>query len=42
MRFEWDPVKDLKSQQKHGVSFTEAREIFDDPLHVSILDKRFS
>ena len=42
MRFEWDQNKDLENQKKHGISFDEAKEIFDDPLHISILDKRYS
>jgi uncharacterized DUF497 family protein len=42
MRFEWDPVKDSKNQRKHGISFSDAREVFDDPLHLSILDERYS
>jgi uncharacterized protein len=42
MRFEWDPIKDSKNQQKHGISFSDAREVFDDPLHLSILDERYS
>jgi len=42
MRFEWDQNKDFTNQKKHGLSFSEAIEIFDDPLHVSILDERYS
>ena len=42
MRFEWDRRKSESNQKKHGVSFEEAREVFDDPLHLSILDHRFS
>ncbi len=42
MLFEWDPRKDLINRSKHGVSFAEAREAFDDPLHLSILDERYS
>ena len=42
MKFEWDSNKDLSNQSKHGVSFSEAREVFDDPLHLSLLDYRFS
>lgn len=42
MRFEWDSKKNLSNQKKHGVKFEEAREIFDDPLHISFLDERFS
>lgn len=34
MRFTWDPVKARKNQRSHGVSFTTASEIFDDPNHV--------
>ncbi len=42
MRFEWDPKKNEINQRKHGISFEEAQEIFEDPLHLSILDQRFS
>jgi len=42
MRFEWDQNKDFANQKKHGLSFSEAIEIFEDPLHVSILDERYS
>ena len=42
MRFEWDESKNRSNQKKHKVSFEEAREVFDDPLHISLLDKRFS
>jgi uncharacterized protein len=34
MRFTWDPAKARKNQQLHGVSFTTAAEVFDDPNHV--------
>ena len=34
MRFTWDPAKARKNQSSHGVSFTTAAEIFDDPNHV--------
>ena len=42
MRFEWDQNKNFSNQQKHGISFDEAIEIFNDPLHVSILDEKYS
>lgn len=42
MTFEWDPVKNRTNQAEHGVSFEEAREVFDDPLHLSVVDRRFS
>jgi len=30
MKFEWDDRKNLINQEKHGVSFEEAREVFDE------------
>ncbi len=30
MEFEWDAVKADKNLKKHGVSFMEARSVFDD------------
>ena len=32
--FEWDPVKDLKNQAKHGVSFADAQYAFEDARRV--------
>ena len=29
MNVEWDDAKDLVNQQKHGLSFEEARSLFD-------------
>jgi uncharacterized DUF497 family protein len=34
MRFTWDPAKARENRKSHGVSFTSAAEIFDDPHHV--------
>ncbi|MEX1199285.1 MAG: BrnT family toxin [Methylophaga sp.] len=42
MQFEWDDTKNWLNQQKHNISFEQAKEVFDDPLHLSVLDKRFS
>ncbi len=42
MRFEWDPKKSESNIRKHGISFEEARQVFNDPLHLSVLDERFS
>jgi len=42
MRFEWDPEKDRGNQAKHGISFASAKAVFIDPLHLSVLDERFS
>ena len=40
VRFEWDEAKNLSNQRKHdGVSFEEARQVFQDPLHVSAPDR---
>ncbi len=29
MDFEWDDEKDLSNQQKHGLSFSEAKKLFE-------------
>ncbi len=42
MQFEWDETKNKLNQQKHGVAFEDAKEIFDDPLQISKLDHKFS
>jgi hypothetical protein len=34
VRFEWDPDKDLKNREKHGVSFAEAQYAFADSHRV--------
>ena len=41
MKFEWDKNKDLLNRKNHGVSFHEAEAIFEDPFHLSVLDRRF-
>jgi uncharacterized DUF497 family protein len=38
MQFEWDPKKDRRNQQKHGISFREAATAFNDALQVTISD----
>jgi uncharacterized protein len=38
MKFEWDENKAVKNLVKHGVSFKEAKTIFDDPLYVDFYD----
>ena len=42
MNFEWDEKKNISNQEKHGVSFEEAKEVFDDALQISKLDHRFN
>jgi hypothetical protein len=39
IRFEWDEVKNLSNQRKHGISFEEASQVFLDPLHVAVVDR---
>jgi len=42
MQFEWDKNKNRINQEKHGVSFEEAQEVFDDALQIAKLDHRFN
>jgi len=42
VKFEWDANKNTLNQNQHGVSFEEAKEVFDDAWHVARLDHRFS
>jgi uncharacterized protein len=47
LRFEWDPAKSASNRRKHGVSFGEARTVFqddealllDDPDHSELEDR---
>jgi len=38
MEFEWDEEKAAANLSKHGVSFDEAKTVFDDPLYVDFYD----
>lgn len=38
MQFEWDASKAERNLSKHGVSFEEAKTVFDDPLYVDFYD----
>ena len=38
MNVEWDEEKAEANLGKHGVSFEEARTVFDDPLYVDFYD----
>ena len=38
MDFEWDPVKARENESKHGVSFFEACEVFDDDHSSTVRD----
>lgn len=41
MEFRWDKNRNKENIRKHGIPFEDTVEVFDDPFHVSILDKRF-
>ncbi len=38
IRIEWDERKAVSNVEKHGVSFDEARTVFEDPLFVEFYD----
>jgi uncharacterized protein len=37
MDFEWDDAKNRLNIEKHHISFENAKRVFDDPLHRSVL-----
>jgi uncharacterized DUF497 family protein len=41
-KFEWDDTKARYNEDKHGVTFEVAEEIFDDPLNITIRDRSHS
>ena len=38
--FEWDDTKAAANRAKHGVSFEQAREAFNDPFAIDFVDDR--
>lgn len=42
MEFEWDEAKAAVNLAKHGVSFEEAKTVFDDRLYVDFYDPKHS
>jgi len=43
VRFEWDDAKDLLNQEKHGISFLEARRLFESGVdYLEIFDSEHS
>lgn len=42
MEFEWDQSKAAANLKKHGVSFEEAKTVFDNPLAVIFDDEAHS
>jgi hypothetical protein len=37
--FEWDAAKNESNQRKHGVSFEDASQVFDDPYALARQDR---
>ena len=42
IKFTWDPVKNEKNEEKHGVTFETATEVFDDYFHFTLFDSASS
>ena len=42
LTFEWDEEKDRSNRKKHGVSFDEAKTVFNDPFSITIADEQHS
>jgi Uncharacterized protein conserved in bacteria len=42
MAFEWDSNKAATNLVKHGISFDEAKTVFNDPLYVDFYDPNHS
>jgi uncharacterized protein len=38
MKFEWDEGKVERNLLKHGVTFEEAKTVFEDPLYIDFYD----
>jgi uncharacterized DUF497 family protein len=39
--FEWDDAKDALNQRKHGISFEQSKQVFDDFNAFDVIDDRF-
>ncbi len=42
IKFEWDPLKGVKNQEKHEVSFEEAQSVFYDEYAMQFYDEEHS
>lgn len=42
LEFEWDPAKERANWRKHGVSFSEAIQVFGDRLASTVADPHHS
>ncbi len=40
MLFDWDSHKAQNNLTKHGISFELAQTVFDDPMHLSVLEAK--
>ena len=38
MKFEWDPAKNKSNRRKHGITFEEAKTVFQDKMAIEIYD----
>ncbi|GJM36526.1 MAG: hypothetical protein DHS20C18_55270 [Saprospiraceae bacterium] len=38
--FEWDEKKNKTNQEKHGLSFEDAKNVFDDPHRIQYINTR--
>jgi uncharacterized DUF497 family protein len=41
MKVEWDENKNKENIKKHGIPFTEAVDVFEDSLSISVIDRSF-
>ena len=42
LHFEWDLAKAVRNVEKHGISFDEAKTVFQDPLFITVIDDEHS
>jgi uncharacterized protein len=42
MTFDWDPAKDRRNREKHGISFEQAQQAFFDPFRIILQDREHS
>ncbi len=42
LQFEWDENKATANYQRHGISFDEAKTVFNDPFSITIADPEHS
>lgn len=38
--YDWDPAKNESNTRKHGITFSEATLVFDDPIHGDVDNTR--